>query len=159
VLFRQERVGQHGRPFELLKFRSMAHDPARLPGFPDAGAITTVGRLLRRLSLDELPQLLNVARGELSVVGPRPTLAYQVERYTDAQRTRLDVPPGLTGWAQVHGRNQLTWAERIELDVHYVRRQSLWLDLQVLLRTPPAVVTGGTEGHPLDDPIAQREAA
>jgi lipopolysaccharide/colanic/teichoic acid biosynthesis glycosyltransferase len=160
VLFRQERVGRGGAPFELLKFRTMVHDPARVAGFPDQDAITAVGRWLRRLSLDELPQLLNVLRGDMCVVGPRPTLAYQVERYTDRQRARLAVPPGLTGWAQVHGRNHLSWADRIELDVEYVRRQSLWLDLQILARTPPAVVTGsGTEGHPLDDPIARREAA
>src|SRR6185295_6504872 len=104
---------------------------------------------------DELPQLWNVARGEMSMVGPRPTLAYQVERYTPAQRGRLAVRPGLTGFAQVRGRNDLDWARRIELDLEYVRRQSLGLDLTILLRTAPALLFGrGSSGHPRDDPLA-----
>jgi lipopolysaccharide/colanic/teichoic acid biosynthesis glycosyltransferase len=153
VLFRQERVGRDGAPFEMLKFRSM-RDGVN-PVFPDADRITPVGRLLRRTSLDELPNLLNVARGEMSVVGPRPTLAYQVERYDDRQRTRLAVRPGLTGLAQVNGRNELTWPERIELDLEYVDRQSAVLDLQILLSTVRVLLTGsGVEGHQVDDPLA-----
>ena len=106
VLFRQERIGMGGEPFEMVKFRSMRHGVN--PIFPDADRITRVGRLLRRTSLDELPNLINVARGEMSIVGPRPTLAYQVERYDDRQRNRLAVRPGLTGLAQVNGRNALS---------------------------------------------------
>ncbi|GIU83794.1 MAG: hypothetical protein KatS3mg008_0569 [Acidimicrobiales bacterium] len=153
VLFRQERVGMGGEVFEVLKFRTMVH--SQNPLFPDPDRITPVGRVLRRTSLDELPQLLNVARGEMSIVGPRPTLRYQVERYTPRQKRRLAVKPGITGLAQVSGRNSLTWSERIELDLEYVERQSLWLDLKILAKTLGAVVSGGgVEGHPRDDPIA-----
>ncbi len=153
VLFRQERVGRDGTPFEMLKFRSMRAGDN--PIFPDADRITPVGRLLRRTSLDELPNLLNVARGEMSVVGPRPTLAYQVERYDDRQRLRLDVRPGLTGLAQVNGRNELSWPARIELDLEYVDRQSVALDLRILLATVRVLLTGsGVEGHQVDDPLA-----
>jgi len=144
VLYRQRRVGKDGVEFELLKLRTM------VVGAETQGAgfavnegdprITRVGRALRRLSLDELPQLWNVIRGDMSVIGPRPTLAYQVERYTPRQRRRLEVKPGLTGWAQVHGRARLPWAERIELDVWYVEHRSLWLDLRILLKTPLALV-------------------
>ena len=154
VLFRQERVGLDGKPFQVLKLRTMRNDDAKSP-FPEADRITPVGRLLRRLSLDELPQLWNVARGEMSIVGPRPTLAYQVARYSPEQRGRLAVRPGLTGLAQVSGRNVLDWGKRIELDLEYVRRQSLRLDLAILARTVPALLRGsGTAGHPEDDPIA-----
>jgi len=153
VLFRQERVGHDGRPFDMLKFRTMVHGDN--PVFPDADRITTVGRLLRRTSLDELPNLLNVWRGEMSVVGPRPTLAYQVARYTDRQRGRLAVNPGLTGLAQIRGRNALTWAARIDHDLEYVATQSAWLDLRICLATVRVAFTGaGVEGHPGDDPLA-----
>ena len=108
--------------------------------------ITRAGRVLRRLSLDELPQLWNVLRGEMSVIGPRPTLRYQVERYDDRQRRRLDVKPGITGWAQVHGRAALAWAERIELDVWYVEHRSPWLDLKILMKTPLALFSGTYKG-------------
>jgi lipopolysaccharide/colanic/teichoic acid biosynthesis glycosyltransferase len=108
--------------------------------------ITRVGRVLRRLSLDELPQLVNVLRGEMSLIGPRPTLAYQVERYTPRQRRRLEVKPGLTGWAQVHGRAALPWDERIELDVWYVEHRSPWVDLVILLRTPLNLFAGTYRG-------------
>lgn len=155
VFFRQERVGLDGRPFRVVKFRTMTNRPGGNPIFPDASFITPMGRLLRRLSLDELPQLLNVAWGDMSIVGPRPTLAYQVERYTDRQRGRLTVRPGLTGLAQVKGRNTLAWAERIELDLDYVARQSVWLDLKIVGATAAAVLDGGgVEGHPTDDPLA-----
>ena len=153
VFFRQERIGLNGAPFEVWKFRTMfAGDN---PIFPDDTRITAPGRFLRRFSLDELPQLINVARGEMSIVGPRPTLAYQVERYDDRQRRRLDVKPGLTGLAQVSGRNSLSWPERIEFDLEYVRTQSLRTDLVLILRTIWTLVSGdGVEGHPTDDPLA-----
>ncbi len=153
VLFRQERVGQDGEPFAVLKFRTMLDGDN--PIIPSDDRITAAGRILRRLSLDELPQLVNVARGEMSVIGPRPTLAYQVERWTPEQRGRLAVRPGLTGWAQVNGRNDLSWPERIELDLHYVKHQSLRLDSLILLRTAKAMVNGeGTGATAADDPIA-----
>jgi lipopolysaccharide/colanic/teichoic acid biosynthesis glycosyltransferase len=108
--------------------------------------ISPAGRLLRRLSLDELPQLWNVLRGEMSVIGPRPTLRYQVERYTPRQRRRLEVRPGITGWAQVHGRAALPWDERIELDLYYVEHRSPWLDLKILAKTPLALFSGTYKG-------------
>jgi lipopolysaccharide/colanic/teichoic acid biosynthesis glycosyltransferase len=155
ILFRQERVGRDARPFEILKLRTMVDRPAT-SAMPDPERITHVGRVLRRLSLDELPQLINVARGEMSIVGPRPTLAYQVDRYTPAQRGRLAVRPGLTGLAQLAGRNALDWAARIELDLEYVQRQSVGTDLSIIVRTVPAMLSGrGTDGHPDDDPIAR----
>ena len=127
------------------------------PLFPDPARITRVGRVLRRLSLDELPQLLNVLRGDMSIVGPCPTLAYQVARYTPEQAGRLAVRPGLTGLAQVSGRNNLAWADRIALDLIYVRHQSLRQDLLLLLRSVRVVVFGGDPGgHPVDDPLARR---
>jgi len=151
VLYRQRRVGQGGREFELLKLRTMVVGAERQgAGWAvDAGdtRITRVGAVLRRLSLDELPQLANVLRGEMSLIGPRPTLAYQVERYTPRQRRRLDVRPGLTGWAQIHGRARLPWDERIELDVWYVDNRSPRVDLAILLRTPRALFAGTYRGE------------
>jgi lipopolysaccharide/colanic/teichoic acid biosynthesis glycosyltransferase len=151
VLYRQRRVGRGGEEFELLKLRTM------VVGAETQGAgwavnkgdprITRVGRVLRRLSLDELPQLWNVVRGEMSLIGPRPTLAYQVERYTDRQRRRLEVKPGITGWAQIHGRAKLPWDERIELDVWYVEHRSPLVDLRILLRTPLALFGGTYKGE------------
>ncbi len=153
IFFRQTRVGIDGELFEVVKFRTMVAGDN--PIFPDATRITSAGRWLRRLSLDEMPQLINVWRGEMSVVGPRPTLPYQVERYTDRQRVRLCVKPGLTGLAQVRGRNALTWAERIEHDVEYVQTQSVQLDIRVIFLTVMPLITGnGSEGHPTDDPLA-----
>jgi lipopolysaccharide/colanic/teichoic acid biosynthesis glycosyltransferase len=150
VLFRQTRVGKDGADFELLKLRSMVVDAERQgAGYAiDRGdaRITRVGRLLRRTSVDELPQLWNVVRGDMSVIGPRPTLRYQVERYTERQRRRLEVKPGLTGWAQIHGRAALPWAERIELDVWYVEHRSPRVDLKILLRTPLALFGGTYRG-------------
>lgn len=155
VLFRQERIGVGGAPFEVLKFRTMIHIPEGNPIHPDEHRITSAGRWLRRLSLDELPQLVNVIRGEMSIVGPRPTLAYQVERYNPEQRQRLSVRPGITGLAQVRGRNSLAWAERIEIDLEYVRDQSLWLDLSILVRSLFVVFQGGgVAGHASDDPLS-----
>ena len=150
MLFRQTRVGKDGEDFELLKLRSMVADAERQgAGFTvDRGdaRITRVGRVIRRTSIDELPQLWNVVRGDMSVIGPRPTLRYQVERYTDRQRRRLEVRPGLTGWAQIHGRATLPWAERIELDVWYVEHRSPRVDLKILLRTPLALFGGTYKG-------------
>jgi lipopolysaccharide/colanic/teichoic acid biosynthesis glycosyltransferase len=151
VLYRQRRVGLHGEEFELLKLRTMIVGAERLgAGFAiNEGdpRITRVGRVLRRLSLDELPQLWNVVRGDMSLIGPRPTLAYQVERYTERQRRRLEVKPGLTGWAQVHGRAALPWEDRIDLDVWYVEHRSPWLDVKILLRTPLALLSGTYKGE------------
>jgi lipopolysaccharide/colanic/teichoic acid biosynthesis glycosyltransferase len=149
VFYRQRRVGRDGRDFELVKLRTMvvgaeAEGWAVNRGDP---RITCVGRLLRRLSVDELPQLWNVVRGEMSLVGPRPTLRYQVEQYTARQRRRLEVKPGITGWAQVHGRASLPWDERIELDVWYVEHRSPWLDLKILAKTPAVLVRGTYKGQ------------
>jgi lipopolysaccharide/colanic/teichoic acid biosynthesis glycosyltransferase len=148
VLYRQTRVGKDGRDFELLKLRTM------VVGAESQGAgyavnegdsrITRVGRFLRRTALDELPQLWNVVRGDMSLIGPRPTLRYQVERYSERQRRRLEILPGITGWAQVQGRASLSWEERIELDVWYVDHRSPRTDLLILLRTPLALLGGGT---------------
>jgi lipopolysaccharide/colanic/teichoic acid biosynthesis glycosyltransferase len=151
VLYRQTRVGTKGADFELLKLRTM------VVGAETMGAglavnhgdprITRTGRLLRKLSLDELPQLWNVVRGEMSVIGPRPTLRYQVEQYDERQLRRLDVRPGITGWAQVNGRASLPWADRIELDVWYVEHRSPLLDLKILARTPSALFRGTYKGE------------
>ncbi|MSO96587.1 MAG: sugar transferase [Thermoleophilia bacterium] len=150
VLFRQTRVGRDGVDFELLKLRTMVVDAEHKgAGFAvDAGdsRITRVGKILRKTSVDELPQLWNVVRGDMSLIGPRPTLRYQVEKYTARQRKRLDVLPGLTGWAQIHGRATLPWDERIELDVWYVENRSPRVDLKILLRTPLALVGGTYKG-------------
>jgi lipopolysaccharide/colanic/teichoic acid biosynthesis glycosyltransferase len=150
VLYRQQRVGKDGREFELVKLRTMVVGAERQgAGWAvDHGdpRITRVGSVLRRVSLDELPQLWNVVRGEMSLIGPRPTLAYQVEQYTPHQRRRLDVRPGITGWAQVQGRASLPWEERIELDVWYVEHRSPSLDLKILARTPFALFGGTYKG-------------
>jgi lipopolysaccharide/colanic/teichoic acid biosynthesis glycosyltransferase len=150
VLYRQQRVGKDGREFELVKLRTMVVGAERQgAGWAvDHGdpRITRVGSVLRRISLDEVPQLWNVVRGEMSLIGPRPTLAYQVEQYTPRQRRRLDVRPGVTGWAQVQGRASLPWEERIELDVWYVEHRSPWLDLKILARTPLALFGGTYKG-------------
>ncbi|HEY3549698.1 MAG TPA: sugar transferase [Gaiellaceae bacterium] len=151
VLYRQTRVGEDGVDFELLKLRTMVVGAetmgAGLSVNRGDSRITRAGRLLRKLSLDELPQLWNVVRGEMSVIGPRPTLRYQVEQYDERQRHRLDVKPGITGWAQVNGRAALPWAERIELDVWYVEHRSALLDLRILARTPFALFRGTYKGE------------
>jgi sugar transferase EpsL len=153
ALFRQQRAGQDGRVFTILKFRTMFE--GENPVHPEAERITTLGRWLRRSSLDELPQLWNVARGEMSIVGPRPTLMYQVERYTAQQRGRLAVRPGITGLAQIRGRNGISWSERIRIDLEYVERQSLRLDLWIMCLTVLAVIQReGTEGHSRYDPLS-----
>jgi lipopolysaccharide/colanic/teichoic acid biosynthesis glycosyltransferase len=151
VLYRQRRVGKDGVEFELLKLRTMVvgaeQQGAGLAVNRGDPRITGVGRVLRRLSLDELPQLWNVVRGEMSLIGPRPTLAYQVEQYTPRQRKRLDVKPGITGWAQIHGRASLPWEDRIELDVWYVENRSPGVDLKILRRTPRALLGGTYKGE------------
>ena len=151
VFYRQRRVGLNGDEFQLVKLRTMTVGAERQgagyavnEGDP---RITRVGRLLRRLSVDEIPQLWNVVRGDMSLIGPRPTLAYQVEQYTARQRRRLDVKPGITGWAQIHGRARIPWDERIELDVWYVEHRSPWLDLKILARTPAALFAGTYKGE------------
>lgn len=140
VLFHQTRVGENGFPFTLLKFRTLLtgwHDPENPHMYT-----TRVGHVLRRWGLDELPQLINVLRGDMSLVGPRPTLPDQVMEYGPFEQQRLTVLPGLTGWAQIHGRNTLPWPERIKLDVWYVEHASLTLDLRILLRTPGILFRG-----------------
>jgi lipopolysaccharide/colanic/teichoic acid biosynthesis glycosyltransferase len=146
ALYRQRRSGLHGKEFDVLKLRTMVdgaeHIGAGLAVDANDARITRVGALLRRTSIDELPNLINVLRGDMSLIGPRPTLPVQVAQYTERQRGRLAVRPGMTGWAQVHGRASLPWAERIELDLYYVEHRSLALDVQILWRTP-AMVLGG----------------
>lgn len=162
VLFLQERTGKGGKTFRIFKFRSMRIPEDSLDEngqqLPPAQRITPVGRILRKTSLDELPQLFNVLNGTMSIVGPRPTLPYQMERYTSEQRRRLDMRPGITGLAQVNGRNDLTWTEKIEYDLQYVDHFSLWLDVKILLRTV-AVVLGskGIEFH-REDKITSKKA-
>jgi lipopolysaccharide/colanic/teichoic acid biosynthesis glycosyltransferase len=144
-VYRQRRVGLHGQPFDIFKLRTMHVGSDRGPDRPiskDDPSITRVGAWLRRTSLDELPNLLNVLRGEMSIVGPRPTIQVQVDRYTERQRRRLEVRPGITGWAQVNGRVGLAWPERIELDVWYVDHRSLLLDLRILAKTAWLLVSG-----------------
>jgi lipopolysaccharide/colanic/teichoic acid biosynthesis glycosyltransferase len=145
-LYRQTRVGKGGRPFEICKLRTMV----RGAEFTGAGLaiqegddrITRVGAFLRRTSLDELPNLWNVVRGEMSIVGPRPTVQVQVDQYTERQLGRLNVKPGITGWAQINGRASLPWSERIELDLWYVEHRTLRLDLKILARTVKILATG-----------------
>ncbi len=151
VLFRQERPGLHGRPFTLVKFRTM-RDARDASGalLPDAERLTRFGRFLRATSLDELPELWNVLKGEMSLVGPRPLLVDYLTRYSPEQARRHEVPPGITGWAQIHGRNALGWPERFALDVWYVDNRSLRLDLAILARTFLQIVRRegiSAEGH------------
>jgi len=146
VLYRQRRAGKDGEPFDLFKLRTMhlGADPVGVgtPVVEDDPRVTRVGRLLRRFSLDEAPNLINVLSGEMAIVGPRPTLGAQVEVYSPRQRRRLEVKPGLTGWAQVNGRAGIPWEDRIELDVWYVEHRSLVLDLRILARTARLLLTG-----------------
>jgi len=145
-IYTQTRVGKDGALFEIYKLRTMVHGAE----FTGAGLaiqegddrITRLGRFLRRYSLDELPNLWNVLRGEMSIIGPRPTLQVQVDQYTERERGRLTVKPGITGWAQVNGRASLPWSERIELDLWYVEHRTLALDFEILVRTVRMVVTG-----------------
>jgi lipopolysaccharide/colanic/teichoic acid biosynthesis glycosyltransferase len=146
VLYRQRRAGLRGARFDLYKLRTMhpGADPVGVgtPVLPGDPRVTRAGRVIRRLSLDELPNLVNVVRGEMAIVGPRPTLPAQVELYTPRQRRRLEAKPGLTGWAQVNGRAGIPWEERIELDVWYVDHRSPALDLRILARTAWLLASG-----------------
>ncbi len=141
VLFRQKRPGRHGQPFEMLKFRSM-RDAVDAAGnaLPDHERLTAFGKWLRASSLDELPELWNVLRGDMSLVGPRPLLMQYLPLYSQRQAKRHEVQPGVTGWAQVNGRNSIDWDTKFELDVWYVEHRSLLLDLQILLKTVAAVL-------------------
>jgi lipopolysaccharide/colanic/teichoic acid biosynthesis glycosyltransferase len=147
AFYSQRRSGLHGEQFNMLKLRTMVdgaeHIGAGLAVDAGDSRITRVGALLRRTSLDELPNLVNVLHGEMSLIGPRPTLPAQVAQYTARQHGRLAVKPGITGWAQVNGRASLPWSQRIELDLYYVEHRSLLLDLKILLRTPSLVLGGG----------------
>ena len=155
-IYRQRRVGKGGEPFDMYKLRTMVADAEFMGdglavnrGDP---RITRVGAFLRRFSIDELPNLVNVVRGEMAIVGPRPTIQAQVDQYTERQLRRLDVKPGLTGWAQINGRASLPWDERIELDVWYVENKSARLDMRIVLRTirmladGDGIYKGGTGG-------------
>jgi lipopolysaccharide/colanic/teichoic acid biosynthesis glycosyltransferase len=145
-IYRQRRIGRDGEPFEMLKLRTMVsgaeHQGAGMAVNYGDPRITRVGHLLRRFSIDELPNLVNVLRGEMSVVGPRPTIQAQVDQYTPLQRRRLEVKPGITGWAQINGRASLPWHERIELDIWYVDHRTLRLDLAILWKTVRLLVNG-----------------
>ena len=154
VLFRQERIGRNGAPFPVLKFRSMR--VADTPESPTAESVTSVGSVLRRTSLDELPQLLNVLRGDMSIVGPRPMLGRQVEALSDVQALRHDVRPGLTGLAQVNGRNAIPWADRLALDAAWAARPRLITYLQIVIRTFGTIATGaGVDGNDANDPFVR----
>ena len=158
VLYRQQRAGRHGTPFLIVKFRTMR--PPCFPGEADAVRLTPLGRFLRTTSLDEIPQLWNVLRGEMTLIGPRPTLPEQVVHYTPRQRGRLAVRPGLTGWAQVRGRNALSWPERIELDLWYIQHRCVRLDLRILgltlLRLLRPVGISGAGGENPGFPVPER---
>jgi lipopolysaccharide/colanic/teichoic acid biosynthesis glycosyltransferase len=146
VIYRQRRVGKDGHEFDVLKLRTMVdgaeHIGAGLAVNQGDARITRIGRILRRTSLDELPNLVNVLRGEMAIVGPRPTLPWQVEQYTERERGRLAIRPGITGWAQVNGRTALPWAQRIELDLWYIEHRTWRLDLTILWRSARQVVFG-----------------
>ncbi len=146
AIYRQTRVGRRGKPFSIYKLRTMVNGAERIGdglAIQDGDErITRVGAFLRRYSLDELPNLWNVVLGEMSIIGPRPTLQFQVDQYTERQRGRLAVKPGITGWAQINGRASLPWPERIELDLWYVEHRSLGLELEILARTMRLVLSG-----------------
>jgi lipopolysaccharide/colanic/teichoic acid biosynthesis glycosyltransferase len=149
AIFRQRRAGRGGKPFDMLKFRTMRADADPYGDSPHSGddpRLTRLGRFLRETSLDELPQLVNILPGQMSIVGPRPLYERQAELWNQRQRRRLDVPPGLTGYAQVHGRGGMTIEEKLELDVRYVENQSVWLDLAIILRTIADLFRVGRRG-------------
>ena len=148
ILFRQNRAGQHGRIFTLIKFRTMTSGSAGVAAETDAARLTRSGELLRRLSLDEMPQLLNVLRGDMSLVGPRPLLPEYLSRYSPEQARRHEVKPGITGLAQVNGRNALAWNQKFDLDVRYVREVSVILDMRILIRTVGYLIRGTGTRHP-----------
>jgi len=155
VIFKQERAGKDGKPFVLYKLRSMKTARGNGPIFHDEQSVTSVGGFIRRWRIDEMPQFVNVLKGEMSIIGPRPTLPYQAERYDSEQRKRLNVSPGLTGWSQIHGDSAISWPDRITLDVWYVDNWSLCLDLKIMLLTPAALLRirkiNVEEGPPPDE--------
>lgn len=165
AFFIQDRVGKSGRIFRMYKFRSMVTGAHRTDIFINGdqdSRITRVGRILRRSALDELPQLINVLRGEMSIIGPRPALPIHVEKYTPRQRRRLEIKPGITGWAQINGRNSLSWPDRIEHDIWYIDNRSLSLDLKIILLTIPFLmknegVYAGREKFSFDAPEEKSE--
>jgi lipopolysaccharide/colanic/teichoic acid biosynthesis glycosyltransferase len=162
VFFMQERVGKNGKIFKTFKFRTMVDgaDKKTKGIYIDKSNpyVTRVGKILRRTGIDELPQLINVLKGDMSLVGPRPTLEYQVKKYNDFQKKRLLMKPGITGWALVNGRNKLTWNERIKLDVWYVEHWNFWLDLKILFKTVWVVAKGeGLYAGRKTDEIAKAE--
>jgi lipopolysaccharide/colanic/teichoic acid biosynthesis glycosyltransferase len=146
IFFRQTRIGLYGRPFSIVKFRTLYVGAGKISHPLDQ--VTPFGRLLRRWGLDEIPQLWNVLKGEMSLVGPRPTLPEQVQRYTLIEKRRLRMRPGITGWAQIHGRNAIDWPARIHYDLEYVDKANLGLDLMILLRTPTSLLDGSTAYGP-----------
>lgn len=156
VLFKQERPGMNGKIFTMYKFRSMtdACDEEGVP-LPDDVRLTSFGKLLRKTSLDELPELFNIFKGDMSLVGPRPLLVRYLDRYTPEQARRHDVRPGLTGWAQINGRNAISWEEKFELDVWYVDNWSLWLDIKIFFMTFAKVFK--SEGISSDTSVTMQE--
>lgn len=158
VFFIQERIGKDGKSFKLIKFRTMVQGAEKVTQGVHIDKtnpyITKIGRFLRKWSIDEIPELINVLKGEMSLVGPRPTLEYQVRKYNDFQKKRLLVKPGLSGWAQVNGRNAIPWEKRIELDVWYVEHWSLWLDIKILFKTI-GVLFRGDEAPEVEDKIVK----
>lgn len=155
VLFKQKRTGKDGTSFTLYKLRSMRRSYEQSNIFHEEQNVTGVGKFIRRWRIDEMPQLINVLKGEMSIVGPRPTLPYQAERYDSEQKRRLDVKPGLTGWSQIHGDSAISWPDRIALDLWYIDHWSLWLDLKIMLLTPIALLRirkiNAAEGPPPDE--------
>lgn len=154
-LFKQERTGKDGKVFMLYKLRSMRISGEQRNLFHKEQNLTSIGKLMRRWRIDEMPQFLNVLKGEMSIVGPRPTLSYQAERYDQEQRRRLSVRPGLTGWSQIHGDSAISWPDRIALDLWYIDNWSIWLDLKIMLQTPVALLRirkiNAEEGPPSDE--------
>ena len=145
IFFKQQRVGLFGNLFTIYKFRTMVDDAVNIGAglniLDNDPRITSIGKFLREWSLDELPQLINIAKGQMSFIGPRPTLKHQVDNYSQHQRKRLNMKPGITGWAQVNGRNNLTWEERIEMDIWYIDNWSLLLDTKIFLKTFKVILT------------------
>lgn len=163
AVFKQERVGKDGKVFKIYKFRTMRipEDSLDAEGnpLPPKKRITKVGAFLRKTSLDELMQLFNILNGTMSIVGPRPTLPYQVERYNETQKRRHEMRPGITGWAQVNGRNDLTWTEKIEYDVEYIDKFSLWMDIKILFKTVAVVFKREGIAFTKDDAINAKTPA
>lgn len=161
ILFKQQRPGLNGNPFYVYKFRTMTNEVDKEGEFlPDSLRMTSIGKLIRRLSLDELPQLFNVLKDDISLVGPRPLLMEYLPLYTTEQNRRHEVRPGITGWAQVNGRNSISWEERFELDVWYVDNQSFWLDIKILFLTVTKVLKSegiSQEGHATMEKFAGTE--